>query len=593
MRVYRTIRFATCTAIGCGCLVWIAGCVLQPPTSRSPRPAPAIAAPANPLELARSAWKAGDTAAAWKAVKSVAITALPAGRQLAAAELKAHIALATRRPQVALRALSAAPQAAGRKARAGFLALKARALFAAGLPARGLEIMVKRGRLAAAPQAVRANNRLTWRLISGARPLPSALGLSRTAQGWIVLARIQHEAWEEPKRFMERITTWSANWPDHPANGRLLAQIRARERARWQYPEKIAVLLPLSGDYAGQAHAVEAGLLAGYYRGAKPRPQVVIYDTHGTVSGARAALSKADAAAAQFVVGPLAPAGVRGIVPRHPGVPVLALNYLPDESSEGATSRFYQFGLSPVQQARAAAERAVSQGLSRAVVLVPARSWGQRIARAFTQRLTELGGRVLAIARFQPGAVKFAAPLTSLMGINRSRMRKQRLSAVLDQPLTFSPRRRQDIEFVFFAASFTTARLLAPQIDYYHGIGLPVYSISNLYQVGKTPNELDGVHFPIMPWFVSDEAAIKALRGKLAGLFPQSWHRHARFYALGYDAWRMIPLLANSRDPLSRPVRGVTGTLKMGKNGVIVRRAAWAHYAEGRVIPARAGEPAQ
>lgn len=580
------MRFVTAVlgiAIGAA---WIAGCALPPSPGGA---APVMAGtPTDKLEAAQRAWQDGNAQAAWQAAESLVISALPPDRQLTAAELKAEIALANHRPRIALKALEAAPSPVESEERARFLALKSRALFADGLPARGLELMVERGRLFTTAGETSANNQLTWALISGARPLPSPAGLSHIAQGWIALAHIQHTAWEEPQKFAARILKWSTSWPAHPANGPLLAQIQAEERARWQYPVKIAVLLPLSGDYAEQAQAVEAGMLAGYYRSAQPRPQVVVFDTGGTAEGARAALSKARAASANFVVGPLTPAGVNGIVPRRPVMPVLALNYLQDGTLP--PPRFYQFGLSPEQQARSAAEHAISQGLSRAVVLVPANDWGQGIAKAFTQRLTELGGRVLAAARFQPGAVKFAAPLTSLFGIDLSRMREQRLSAQLQQQLEFTPRRRQDIQFVFFAAPFTTARLLVPQIDYYHGMGLPVYSIANLYQVGQTPDDLDGVRFPIMPWFISDEAAMEALRSKLAGLFPQAWLHYARLYALGYDAWRLIPLLANNLQPLRRPVRGVTGALSLGENNVIVRRAAWAHYIDGRLHPVDSGK---
>lgn len=580
MKVYRTIHLVIAVLAVSALAGGFAGCALQPSSGTTTS---ITGSASNALEAARSAWEAGNTQAAWQAVESLNIAELPLEQRFSAAQLKAQIALTNHRPRVALQALNSAPAPVGTEDRADYLALKSRALFADELPARGLELMVKRGQLLKATEGAGANNQLTWMLISAVQPLPSPEGLSQTAQGWIALAQVQHTAWEEPQKFSSRIAQWSAVWPEHPANGPLLVRIQAEEQARWRYPAKVAVLLPLSGDYAEQARAVEAGLMAGYYRSAQPRPEVVVFDTGGTVVGARAALSKARAASANFVLGPLAPAGVNGIVPQRPAMPVLALNYLRDGTV--APPRFYQFGLSPEQQARAVAERAISQGLSRAVVLVPSNGWGQRIAQAFTQRLAELGGQVLASAQFEPGAVKFAEPLTSLFGVDLSRMRKQRLSSELEQPLEFEPRRRQDIQFVFFAAPFTTARLLVPQIDYYHGIGLPVYSIANLYQVGKTPDDLDEVYFPIMPWFISDENAVKTLRRELAGLFPQAWRQYSRLYALGYDAWRMIPLLSNNLHPLRQPVRGVTGALRMGQNNTVLRRALWAHYIGGKLQP--------
>lgn len=577
----RQIRIA-CLIILAGSVL-VAGCAMQPAGTQFPG---ATAGPANKLEAARSAREAGNNSAAWKAVASLDIADLPENQRLDAAELKANIALANHRPRVALKALGAAPRPKSNDDKARVLALKSRALFADGVPKRGLHLMIERERLFSSGDDIFANNQLLWSLISATQPLPSTAGLSHEAVGWVALARIEQTAWEEPGKFNQRIRDWSAKWSAHPANGALLNQIMAKEQARWQYPPEVALLLPLSGTYVKQAQAVEAGLLAAYYRSAQPRPKIAIYDTKGSAAGARAALASARADSAGFIVGPLTPGAVNGLARENPAMPVLALNYLNKDIE--APARFYQFGLSPAQEARSVAERAISQGLARAVVLVPSNGWGKRIANAFTRRLRELGGQVLASAEFRPGAVKFGAQLQSLLGVGASQAREQALVQTVGQPLAFTPRRRRDIQFIFFAASFTTARLLAPQIDYYHGMGLPVYSVSNVYQVDKSSAGLDGVHFPIMPWFVVADGPVERLREKLAGLFPQEWRHYASLYALGYDAWRLVPLLANNAKPLEQPVRGVTGTLDMAPGNVIRRRGVWAHYVGGHIQAANA-----
>src|SRR5690625_1909403 len=290
------IRIA-CLATLAG-IVLVAGCAMQPAGTRLPG---ATASPANKLETARSAREAGHNSAAWKAIASVDIAGLPENRQLDAAELKADIALANHRPRVALKALAAAPKPKSNDAKARVLALKARALFADGEPKRGLHLMIEREQLFSSGSDVLANNQQLWSLISGTQPLPPTTGLSHEAAGWVALARIEQTAWEEPEKFNQRIQDWSAQWPAHPANGALLNQIMAEEQARWQYPPEVAFLLPLSGSYAKQARAVEAGLLAAYYRSAQPRPKIAIYDTKGSAAGARAALANARAASAGFI----------------------------------------------------------------------------------------------------------------------------------------------------------------------------------------------------------------------------------------------------------------------------------------------------
>lgn len=591
----------------------VAGCAVKPP------PAPAHAARAGRLEAsgqygaAADAWlaaaasaapavqaqyrlnaaedydRAGNLAAAWQAAAPVAIAALAPAERFAGARTKARLALATHRPSVALAALAAAPPAPTPAARAGFLELEGRALFAAGEPGAGVTALVTRGKLLTGTGEILANDELLWGMLVDAPSLPSVQGLSQTAQGWVALAQIWRSSWEVPGEFSQRLADWRAAYPDHPAEQGLIAEIQAEERARLRYPAQIALLLPLSGPYAAQAGALESGILAAYYQDRGSSPVVTVYDTDGTGSGARAALNRAVDAGATFVLGPVTSAGVGGAASANPQIPVLALNYL--GSGSQAPPRFFQFGLSPREEAALSAQRAVSQGLARAVVLVPDNAWGSGIAAAFTRSLTQLGGRVLASATFQPDAEDFGAPLSAVFGLDASQAREERLAAVLGQPLGFQPRRRRDVQFVFFAAPFDTARLLVPQIDYYQGIGLPVFSISNVYKPGATHPDLDGVRFPVMPWFVAENGPIAAVREEITGLYPQVWSEFAPLYALGYDAWRLVPLLANAQHPLRRPVRGVTGRLSLGAGNVIQRDADWGRYVNGRLVPVTAPAP--
>jgi outer membrane PBP1 activator LpoA protein len=78
---------------------------------------------------------------------------------------------------------------------------------------------------------------------------------------------------------------------------------------------------------------------------------------------------------AEFVIGPLLPGSVTELandilVP----VPVLTLNYLPDDTL--APPGLYQFALAPEDEARSVAARAIAEGHSRAVARMPSSfSW--------------------------------------------------------------------------------------------------------------------------------------------------------------------------------------------------------------------------
>ena len=542
------------------------------------------------LNAARDYEQAGDMAAAWMSAVALSIPALPPAQQMEGALTQARLALATHRPQQALKALSSAPPAQSEANRESWLSLAGQAHFAAGEPASGLRALIKRGSLVAAnAQASLANSEILWENLKSSPQLPSAAKFGPTGQGWIALAQIWRTAWEQPRQFSSQLDDWQMLYPSHPANQGLIAEIKAEEKARLSYQAHVALLLPLSGPNGTQARAVQAGILAAYYQGHN-QPTIRVYDTTGSATGAQEALAKARANGADVVLGPLTVAGVQGVVSEAQNLPELALNYLPGKGT-ATPATFYQFGLSPEQEARTSAEQAVAQGLSRAVTIVPDNRWGRRIAAAFSEALKKLGGRVLASTTFNPKSQEFGAALSSVFGLDASEQREQRLAGVLGQPLGFSPRRRQDIQFVFFAAPYATDLLIPPQIGYYHGLGLPMYSISNVYRPGANQPDLNGVYFPVMPWFTASDGAMAATRRQMSKLFAQDWQQYAPLYALGFDAWRLLPLLLHSPKPLSQPVRGVSGSLHMGANNVIQRRADPAQIVNGTAAPVMATSP--
>ena len=117
-------------------------------------------------------------------------------------------------------------------------------------------------------------------------------------------------------------------------------------------PERLAVLLPMSGALAAPAAGVRDGFLAAYYAETRRRPLVKFYDSLGTGQGAQAALSRALADGAQMIVGPLTREEVNAIS-GNPGVPMIALNRGSQPVATGGTS----FALLPDQEGAALANR--------------------------------------------------------------------------------------------------------------------------------------------------------------------------------------------------------------------------------------------
>ncbi len=159
-------------------------------------------------------------------------------------------------------------------------------------------------------------------------------------------------------------------------------------------------------------------------------------------------MAQAAAAGAEFIVGPLTREEVvaaADLLTTRP--PLLALNFLP--ADRPAPEQFFQFALSPEDDARAVARYIGASGRRQGVVIVPEGDWGARVAAAFDEELRAAGGFVLGQATFNAADKDYAASIMQVLRTDDSRARQQRIQATIGQKLEFEPRRRADIQFIF------------------------------------------------------------------------------------------------------------------------------------------------
>lgn len=355
--------------------------------------------------------------------------------------------------------------------------------------------------------------------------------------------------------------------PDHPATNA---------------PGQVAVLLPLSGRLGDAGETVRDGYLAAYYQLSAPkRPVLRIYDT---ASDAAAAFRHAVDDGSTFVVGPLsrdAVAAVRSVADGH--VPVLALNHLAD--GEMAPKGFVQFGLAPEDDARQVALRTLDIGQRVGAVLVPSGDWGTRVRQAFSATFTAGGGLITATETYSTDTTDFADQLEQLLGFEESEKRYRTVSALVGGTVLFTPRRREDLEFIFFAGQPVHGRLVRPQLKFHFAGDLPVYATSDIYDPYATSNQdLEGVGFVDVPWLLSDTEKVKALRATVGALWPGDARRAGRLFALGFDACAIVERLRGG-EPVDG-MAGLTGTLSLGSGNRIRRTLQWATFAgDGSVSP--------
>ncbi len=343
----------------------------------------------------------------------------------------------------------------------------------------------------------------------------------------------------------------------------------------------IALLLPVSGRAAAAAQSVRDGFMTAYYQApANERPRVEVYDT-GTVSIADA-LAQAREQGADFIVGPLTREEVIAAA-EYPGAraPLLALNFLPGDHV--APPDFYQFALSPEEEARLAARRILDDHHRRGVAIVPAGDWGARVLAAFKQELTAGGGDLIATTSIDAARTDYSAAITEVLHITDSSARYKRLESVLGTKLQFEPRRRADIEFIFAPAQAATERLLRPQLRFHYAGDIPTYATSDAFEPDMRANEdLEGLMFPDMPWILGGDFP-DAVRAAAHDAWPNGGPYRGRLFAFGFDAFRLAQALPHHGVASSVSVEGLTGRLSLDSDHRVRRELGWAQVHNGEL----------
>ena len=346
----------------------------------------------------------------------------------------------------------------------------------------------------------------------------------------------------------------------------------------------IALLVPVSGRLSSAANSVLDGFMTAYFQIPQAeRPQIQIYDTAQMSVGAAVAQATRDGV--DLIAGPLsrdevtAAALLSGSRP-----PILALNFLPAERP--APHAFYQFALSPEDEAREVAHRALAEGRHRAVVLGPTGEWGTRVLTAFRQELIAGGGTLLAEATFDSGRTDYGAEVMQVLRLNESRARHKRLEAALGTQLEFEPRRRGDIDFIFAPGQPNTERLLRPQLRYHFAGDIPTFATSDAFEPDTRANQdLEGLIFPDMPWMLGGEPA-DTVREAARSAWPVGGPRRGRLYAFGYDAFQLALALRSRSSTGSIDIQGLTGRLTLAPDHRIHRELVWGalHNGQPRIL---------
>jgi uncharacterized protein len=389
---------------------------------------------------------------------------------------------------------------------------------------------------------------------------------------WIKLALLSKSYSESTSQLVQALLAWRNQYPQHVANDLFANNYTLNKLLSAPAPKHIALLLPLQGPYASLGQAVRDGFLNAYFvESAKTSQQQIInfYDTSQNVDIATL-YNQALAKGADMIIGPLVKENVQKLLKLNSFTqPVIALNYT-DIAYGTLPNNFYQFGLSPIDEAKQIADKAWQIGNSKALIIGPNDEWGMRVIKALKEQWQANGGSISDIYYFS-AASDFSQDIPQLLHINvqadhaKTRDSKENNKALLES------QRRQDFDVIFLLASPDKARTIVPLLRYYYvNNDIPIYATSMTYSGNPMPqkdNDLNGIIFCDIPALIQNPDFSK--------------NNNARLFAVGQDAYLITHELNRFISLPNFPAYGATGALSLNPQHQFYRRLAWAQFHDG------------
>lgn len=470
------------------------------------------------------------------------------------------------------------------------LVVRARALRAAGLREEMVKTLVMLNSWLTDDGQKQKNSHLVWETLMGSDPGEITAWANRNhdcdLDAWLSLAYIQKQSHADIFTLESEIQQWRTQFPRQTIPAGIIDSITQNWATTQVAPDRIALLLPMTGRYSAIANAVYTGVVTARDFEKTPGlpPELVLYDTRGDADTAFRQYQLAVREGADFVIGPLQKEAVHAIAEQKQlEVPTLSLNYTNDALA--GSPQLVQFGLLPENESRQVAERAYQNNLRRALVLVPEGEWGTRLLEAFMMRFTELGGTVLQYERYIAKNSDYSDPIKKLLHLDQSEQRHRNLVKTIRREAEFEPQRRQDADFVFLAALPRQARLLRPQLSYHYASDLPVYATSHIFSGNvniSADQDINDILYCDIPWLLSGSPEVELLRDSSDLQLSSGESRLPRFAALGVDAYRVIPHLQRLSAHKYNQFEGMTGKLSILGQNRIFRKLTWAQFRNGR-----------
>ncbi|CAH0532524.1 Penicillin-binding protein activator LpoA [Vibrio stylophorae] len=406
-------------------------------------------------------------------------------------------------------------------------------------------------------------------------------------KGWVDLAIIRHQFIRRPVSLQRALAEWTEAHPTHPAIQFMPVELATLADIEIVRPQSIALLLPLSGQFASQAEVIRDGFLQAMLDDQDRDPQmtVKIYDVTSTPLTdiyQQLLLDNID-----FVVGPLLKDKVFEFERINNGkLPMLALN---EPSDVKATGDVCYLALSPEQEAAQAATYLHDHGFQYPLIFAPNNALGERSSEAFSAQWKTLAETPTVIQYF--GTMKeMQQQINQVLGLNESANRISQMRQLTRRGLESEKRSRRDIDAIYMVASPAELAMLKPfiRVAINPEAKQPgMYASSRGHATNIDPqqlNEIKGIIFSDIPMLIEGNSSYDAYQS----LWPGQSAGMVRLHALGMDSYTLAVELPQMKALQGYTVPGQSGLLSIDNQCVVQRKLDWAIYTGTGIAPVEA-----
>jgi len=430
------------------------------------------------------------------------------------------------------------------------------------------------------------------------------------AAAWLNLVQIALSFAGDATSMTAALQDWQQRHPGMPALADLPTSINTLANTPAFQPQRIGVILPLSGSFKTLGEAVQLGLIsantsttsavnstasnnsAANADAAEPAPVIaagrslVFIDSALPAAEIAAALELAQV---EFVIGPL----LREDVDKVQSLPnwrwpTLFLNSKQNSDAAPVADQFY-FSLSAEDEAAQMVDLFRQQHYQHPILISAQNPISQRMAQHFQQMWQQNGGNVVESYTYN-NQEELRTLINTFLETAASTERVKELERLTGRSVKAETHSRLDIDAIYLLADPAQTRLVKPFIDVTvspTAPALPVYASSRSHSlaIDRTDiRDLAGLTMTEMPWLVPQPKK-SALRTEYETLFAEQDETQQRLFAMGHDALTLVGRLKQQQMFPSLVYHGLTGSLRLTPQQAVQRQLTVATYRGGKLVP--------